>query len=147
MLDFLSIYGYPGIFAASFLAATILPLGSEIVLSALLLNGLNPSLLVITATAGNVLGALVNYGVGYYGKNIVKGKTLDTAGNKYGSSLKWIKKYGSYTLLLAWAPIIGDPLTVAAGIIRVNIIRFLLLVTAGKLLRYIILTFIIVNSS
>ena len=68
--------GHIGLFIAAFLAATILPLSSEIVLSALLLNGLSPTTLVITATTGNVLGSLTNYALGYWASLVVVKKWL-----------------------------------------------------------------------
>lgn len=147
-MDLLAQYGYAGIFIASFLAATILPLSSEIVLSILLLNGLNPSILIVVATVGNVLGAVLNYWLGFYGGLIFKRKFSTASESEVSTSLLRMKKYGVASLLLAWAPIIGDPLTVAAGVLRVNLVIFLFLVTIGKCGRYVVLSYLIlVNNS
>ena len=146
-MEFLAQYGYLGIFLASFLAATILPLSSEIVLSILLVSGLNAPLLIAVATLGNVLGALVNYILGYSGGILFKRKFSTTSEADVDASLARFEKYGTISLLFAWVPVIGDPLTVAAGVLRVNIILFTLLVTAGKLGRYLVLSYIILEKT
>ena len=142
-MEFLAEFGYIGLFASSFLAATILPLSSEIVLSVLLLNGLNPILLVAVATVGNVLGSLVNYGLGFGGGEIFKRKLSTTSEAEVNASLARFEKYGIFSLLFAWMPIIGDPLTIAAGVLRVSIPLFLLLVALGKLGRYVVISYMI----
>ena len=141
-MEFLAQYGYLGIFLASFFAATILPLSSEIVLSILLVNGLNAPLLVAVATLGNVLGALVNYLLGYSGGILFKRRISTASAAEVDASLTRFEKYGTISLLFAWVPVIGDPLTFAAGVLRVNITLFIILVTAGKLGRYLFLTYI-----
>ena len=137
-------YGYIGLFIASFLAATILPLSSELVLSALLLSGAAPSLVVAIATTANVLGSLTNYALGYWtrtqtGLKLVNRwfKTSETALMR---AEQLFSKYGLMSLLCAWVPLIGDPLTVIAGILRVPLYWFILLVTIGKLTRYIVIS-------
>lgn len=137
-MDVLSQYGYFGLFTASFLAATILPLSSEFVLIYLLLNNHDPVLSIAVATAGNVFGSVVNYALGFWGSFLVMEKLLRLSQTEIDRSEKSFKKYGVYSLLFAWVPIIGDPLTVAAGVLKTNIYLFLILVTAGKLFRYII---------
>lgn len=146
-MDLLAQYGYTGIFLASFLAATILPLSSEIVLTLLLVNGLNPSLLIMVATIGNVMGAVVNYGLGFYGGGIFKRKYKTASGSEVNASMLRIQKYGTTSLLFAWAPIIGDPLTVAAGVLRINLMLFLLLVTIGKCGRYVVLSYLTLKNN
>lgn len=136
-MEFLIDYGYFGLFAASFLAATILPLSSEVVLSALLLGGLSPASLVAVATAGNVLGAVTNYALGYTGGELFKRKFSTASESEVNASLARFEKYGTASLLFAWVPVIGDPLTVAAGVLRVNFLVFMVLVTIGKLGRYV----------
>lgn len=135
-------YGYIGLFIAAFLAATILPLSSEVVLSALLLSGLSPAPLVLIATAGNVLGSLTNYALGYWlNLNIVK-KWLRLSQSELTRAEQRFKRYGTWSLLLAWVPIIGDPLTLIAGILKVRLLWFLLLVSTGKCLRYIAVSYL-----
>ena len=135
-----------GLFLASFLAATILPLSSEVVLTLLLLTGLNPTALVTVATAGNVLGALLNYAIGLRGGTLLLKKVFKIPQDTLERSQRTFKKYGVYSLLFAWVPVIGDPLTMVAGTLKVNISLFLLLVTAGKLIRYIIITYAVLIS-
>lgn len=130
-------YGYIGLFVAAFLAATILPISSELLLSALLLSGTSSVATVMIATAGNVLGSLSNYALGYWASlNLVK-KWLRLSESEFLHAEQRFKKYGTWSLLLAWVPIIGDPLTLIAGILRVRLLWFLLLVSTGKCLRYI----------
>ncbi len=132
-------HGYVALFCTSFLAATILPLSSEFLLSLLLLNDYNAFNAVIIGTAGNVLGAIVNYGLGHQGNKLVLQRWLRLSSQEIHHAEKRFKKYGLFSLCFAWVPIIGDPLTVAAGLLKINFGAFLLLVTAGKLLRYIII--------
>lgn len=126
-------------FVSAFLAATILPVSSEIVLAALLTQEFSPSILVLVATTGNVLGAVVNYGLGLWASLHVLRRLLGMSEQAYEKAEQRFRKYGMASLLLAWMPVIGDPLTVLAGALRVNFLWFLLLVTIGKGLRYIVL--------
>lgn len=142
-MEYFAELGYIGLFIAAFLAATILPLSSELVLTALLLNGLSPEFLVIVATVGNVLGSLTNYGLGYWASKTVIQKWLRMSESEFVRAEERFKKYGIIALLFAWVPIIGDPLTVMAGILRIRLLWFLILVTIGKFLRYYILAALI----
>ena len=141
-MDYFTELGYIGLFIASFLAATILPLSSELVLSALLANGLPPTSLVIIATIGNVLGSLTNYALGYWASLGLVKKWLKLSEEEFVSAEQRFKKYGVLSLFFAWVPIIGDPLTVMAGILRIRLLWFVILVTAGKLTRYIMISYI-----
>lgn len=144
-MEFFAEFGHAGMFFSSFLAATILPLSSEIVLSVLLLNGSDPVLLTIVATTGNVLGSCVNYAAGLHGSMFIITKVLKTSEKAFAISQKRFNKYGIFSLLFAWAPFIGDPLTIIAGVLRVNFILFFTLVAIGKLTRYIILSQILLT--
>lgn len=125
------------LFAASFLAATVIPAQSEAVLAGLHMAGHhNTALLVMVATTGNVLGACTNWLLGGYLMHFkdrrwfpVKEKSLDRASRSY-------QRWGVWTLLLSWVPVIGDPLTLVAGIFRTHFLLFVVLVTIGKLARY-----------
>ena len=136
-------FGYTGLFFASFLAATILPLSSEVVLSFLLLNGLNPSILVGVATVGNVLGSLVNYAIGLWGGVFLVRKVLKISESESVKAQQTFKNYGVFSLLFAWVPVIGDPLTVVAGVLKINVLLFLVLVTSGKLIRYVVISYVV----
>ncbi|MDH5180443.1 MAG: DedA family protein [Gammaproteobacteria bacterium] len=138
--------GYWGLFLAAFLAATILPLSSEVVLSALLLSGWSPMTLVMVATAGNVLGSITNYALGYWGSKTVVKKWLKMSDEEFVHAEQRFVKYGMVSLLFAWVPVIGDPITVVAGILRIRLLWFVLLVTAGKAARYVVLAFAVIQA-
>ena len=135
-----------GLFLAALIAATILPAQSEAVLAGLLATETySPVLLIIVAGIGNVLGSVINWLLGRGVERFrdarwfpVNAKNLDRAG-------RWYRKYGWWSLLLSWMPIIGDPLTVAAGIMREPFPRFLLVVTIAKFGRYIALAAIVLH--
>ncbi len=135
---------YFQLFIISFLAATILPLSSELVLSTMLLtDSFDKYLLLVVASFGNILGSSVNW---YLGKKILifKDKKWFPANERQIAKGEiYFKKYGIWSLLLAWVPIIGDPLTIVAGILRVKFFTFLLLISISKISRYIFLLFII----
>ena len=135
---------YFQLFIISFLAATILPLSSELVLSTMLLtDSFDKYLLLVVASFGNILGSSVNW---YLGKKILifkDKKWFPASETQIDRSEIYFKKYGIWSLLLAWVPVIGDPLTIVAGILRVKFFTFLLLVSISKISRYIFLIFII----
>ena len=135
----LTALGLWGMFFSAFLAATILPLGSEVVLTALLLGDYSPGPVVLVATVGNVLGAVTNYALGIWGRRFIFARWMEHSRDSLDAALDRFRRWGSWSLLLAWVPVIGDPLTVAAGMARVGMVRFLILVTLGKGLRYIVL--------
>ena len=130
---------FSGLFLAAFLAATILPAQSEAGLAALIRAAPSSvTLLVITASLGNILGSVVNWCLGrglagFAGKWWFQANT-----GKLVRATGWYHKYGRWSLLLSWVPIIGDPLTVVAGIMREPLPRFLLIVGIAKTARYVI---------
>ncbi|HPH06696.1 MAG TPA: YqaA family protein [Methylotenera sp.] len=146
-MEYLLEFGYFGLFTAAFLAATILPLSSEVILSGMLLKGLSPIALIAIATIGNTLGSLTNYALGYWASQEAIKKWLKMSDDDIASAQHRYEKYGILSLCFSWVPIIGDPLTVVAGILRIRLMWFLLLVTVGKLTRYIVLGYIVLNSS
>lgn len=125
------------LFASSFLAATILPFYSEVVLFALLRNGHDPACLVSVATVGNTLGAVVNWLLGRYLLHFRDRRWFYFSGKQIGKAQSWFQRYGFWTLLLAWLPVGGDALTLIAGIMKVRLWLFLVLVGIGKGLRYV----------
>jgi len=144
-MEYFAELGYFGLFVAAFLAATILPLSSEVVLTTLLLGGLTPVALVGIATLGNVLGSLTNYALGYWaGMEVIK-KWLKMSEEEFVRAERRYVKYGLLSLCFAWVPVIGDPITVVAGILRVRLLWFVLLVTAGKLTRYIVVSYLVLQ--
>ncbi|WP_457552615.1 YqaA family protein [Desulfobacula sp.] len=144
-MEIIAGYGYLGLFLASFLAATILPFSSEVVLGVLLSLGFSPYMTIFIATMGNVLGSIVNYGLGVWGSQILLNKLFGISNQEIGKAENRFKKYGVFSLLFAWVPIIGDPLTVAAGILKVNFVLFFLLVAIGKFLRYVVVSWAVLT--
>ncbi len=125
------------LFTVAFLAATILPLQSEAVLAGLYLSGnYNAALLLFTATAGNVLGACVNWWLGRHLQRFKDKRWFPVSKKLLARARIIYRRYGVWTLLLAWVPFIGDPLTIIAGILRTPFWLFAVLVTIGKAGRY-----------
>lgn len=130
-----------GLFAISFVAATILPAQSEAALVALLVAGSLPAwLLVAVASAGNVLGAVVNWALGRSVQRFAGRRWFPASPAALRRASDWYRKWGRWSLLLSWAPIGGDALTVAAGVLREPLWSFVLLVAVAKTGRYLVLT-------
>ena len=131
--------GYASLFLSAFLAATVLPLSSEAVLAALVASdGFVLWLLVALASIGNTLGACVNWILGRYCLHWQDRKWFPVSPPALERASRWFSHYGQYSLLFAWVPIAGDPLTVTAGLLKLRFGRFLLLVAVGKILRYVV---------
>ncbi|WP_207480393.1 YqaA family protein [Arenibaculum pallidiluteum] len=126
-----------GLFGVSFLAATVLPAQSELVLAGLLADGrIDPWLLVAVASLGNTLGAVVNWGLGRGVERLRRLPGMGVSERAYRRAEDWFRRFGAWTLLLSWAPFFGDALTVAAGALRTPFVLFLVLVAIGKTARY-----------
>jgi membrane protein YqaA with SNARE-associated domain len=126
-----------GLFAAAFVAATLLPAQSELVLAGLLAAGrIDPAVLFAVATAGNVLGSLFNWGIGRFLGHHRDRRWFPVKPAHIDRAAAWFGRWGVWSLLFAWLPVVGDPLTLVAGILRVNVWLFLTLVTLGKAARY-----------
>lgn len=137
--------GYWGLFLATFLAATVLPFSSEFVLTSLLLAGFDATACLLVATAGNWLGGMSSYGLGWLGDWHRLHKWLRV---KEESILKWkkhIDRYGPWSALLCWTPFIGDPIAIALGVFRVNWWLVSLNMLIGKFARYAVLVWIFAN--
>lgn len=128
--------GYAALFLVSFLAATVIPLGSEWLLTGMLIQDFAPLPVVAVATAGNYLGSCTTYWVGLYGGPFLIRRVLRIGPDSQERAAGYFRKYGSWTLLFAWLPIIGDPLCLAAGLFRIRFDLFTVLVVLGKLGRY-----------
>ena len=133
----LAVYG--GLFLAAFTAATLLPAQSEAIVVGLLRTDYAPWLVLAVASVGNVLGSVVNWFLGR-GIELFRGRRWFPASPAALARAEgWYRRYGRWSLLLAWAPIIGDPLTVVAGVLRETFLVFLLLVSIAKIGRYLVL--------
>ena len=123
------------LFGSALLSSTLFPGGSEALLLYRLHQGADPLVSVLTATAGNVLGSLITYGMGRFGREAIRIRS-EKAARQIARAESWFKRFGRPSLLLAWLPVVGDPLCLVAGVLRVSVPVFMLLVTVGKLARY-----------
>jgi len=127
------------LFFSALISSTLFPGGSEVLLLYRLNEGGSVAALVLIATVGNVLGSLITYGMGRLGNAAAHKKWLRISESHTQKAEQWFEKYGKPSLLLAWLPIIGDPLCLAAGLLRCQLVTFLILVSIGKLIRYSVL--------
>ncbi|GAB4357654.1 MAG: YqaA family protein [Methylohalobius sp. ZOD2] len=130
---------YLSLFFISFLAATLLPAYSEVVFAGLLAAGYDPLPLWAWATAGNTLGAAVNWVLGRYLLHFQGRRWFPFRTDNLGRAQRWFQRYGVWSLLMAWAPVGGDALTFIAGFMRVRFDVFFFLTGVGKGVRYAIL--------
>ena len=130
---------YLSLFFVAFLSGSLLPMGSEALVVYDLKEGYNPTLIVIFASLGNTLGAVLNYFLGLKGEEFLEKRGYLNS-KKLSKAKERFKKYGAFALLLSPLPIIGDPLTFVAGILKYNFKKFLLIVGIAKSIRYILLT-------
>ena len=129
-------YGYPALFLVSFLASTVVPLGSEWLLVSLVMKGYDPLLSVAVATVGNTLGSCTTYGIGIWGGPYLIRRVLRISETAQERAERIYSRYGSWSLLFSWVPIVGDPLCIVGGLLRVRFRKFSILVFSGKLVRY-----------
>ena len=134
--DWLNQPGYASLFFMSFLASTLLPLGSEWLLVMMLVSGYDPVMTVAVATFGNYLGAVVTSLIGIWGGSWLIEKVMRVSPQQQERAKGYYQRFGVYSLLFSWMPIIGDPLCLAGGVLRINFWMFSLLVAIGKLVRY-----------
>jgi len=134
---------YLSLFAISFLAATILPFSSELTLAGLIAtSNFDNLLLLIVASFGNILGSVVNWVLGFYSRNLSTKKWFPFKDKQIENSSKWFNKFGKWSLLFACVPIIGDPLTLVEGLLRVRFLDFIILVAIGKVSRYVLIYYL-----
>ena len=134
LADWVQAYGAAGLFGAAFVGATLVPISSEAAFVAALLAGLSPATALAWATAGNTLGCVVNYGIGWWGRDLGADRLRRSRGGR--AALAWLERFGLPALLLSWLPVVGDPLTLAAGVARVRFGLFLPVVGGLRLARY-----------
>ncbi|WP_347453102.1 YqaA family protein [Acinetobacter thermotolerans] len=128
------------LFLSAFGAATLIPLQSEAVLLGMLATtGYSAWLLITVASAGNILGSCVNWYLGFKIEQYKDRKWFPVSEQKMHQAQGIYRKYGYWFLLLSWVPVIGDPITLIAGLLKENFIRFLLIVSVAKIGRYLFL--------
>ena len=131
---------YLGLFLSAFGAASLLPLQSEALLVGLLLGGAQPAaVLVVVASVGNVLGSVLNAALGRGIERFHERRWFPVSAQRLEQAKRTYRRYGRWSLLLSWVPVIGDPLTLMAGVMREPWWSFLLLVTLAKTGRYLVL--------
>lgn len=134
------------LFISAFGAATLLPLQSEAVLIGLLLQNTHAVwMLIAVASLGNILGSCVNWYLGVQVEKYKHKKWFPVSEQNMQKAQKTYQKYGYWSLLLSWVPMIGDPITLIAGLLKENFARFLLIVSIAKIGRYIFVYFIFVG--
>ncbi len=127
------------LFLSAFVAATILPAASEAVLWTIIAD--NPAMLwpaIAVAAAGNIAGAVVNWLLGRFLSQFSERRWYPLTQAQQQRASAWFQRFGLWSLLFAWLPVVGDPLTVVAGVLRVRFLPFLALVAVGKTARYVI---------
>lgn len=137
---------YTGLFVVAFGAATLLPLQSEALLTGLLLADYDPALLIAIASTGNVLGSTVNWGIGRQVERFRNRRWFPANEAQLERARGWYQRYGKWSLLLSWVPVIGDPLTLVAGVMRERLSTFLVLVTIAKVGRYIAVAAVVLGA-
>ena len=140
-------YGYPALFLLSFLASTLVPLGSEWLLGVLLLNGFDPTIIVSVATLGNSCGALTTYAIGLWGGPYLIQRFLRISPASQKRAEHHFSRYGSWVLLFSWVPILGDPLCLVGGVLRTSFWRFVVLVSVGKFIRYLVVAKVVLEGA
>lgn len=142
VVDFLIQYGYWGMFLAAFLAASIFPSSSEAVMVGLQLAGLDPVMLLVWGTVGNVGGSMFNYCLGRLGRMEWIEKYLHVKRESVEKAQHWMERKGAWVGgVLCVVPVIGDAISVALGFMRANWLICLISITIGKLVRYAILVY------
>ncbi|MDQ3068185.1 MAG: DedA family protein [Acidobacteriota bacterium] len=126
---------YAALAVWSFLAATVLPLGSEPMVVLMISQGFPLGPVVTVATIGNTLGSFTTYGIGRLARRAA------VPSGRSRRALALVEKYGAPALLLSWVPVVGDAIVAAAGLARMPFVRFALLTAAGKLARYLLLAY------
>jgi membrane protein YqaA with SNARE-associated domain len=140
------VVAYGGLFLTALAAGSILPMQSEAALAGLLLaTELSPVALVTVATVGNVAGSAINWFLGRGVERFKDRKWFPVGGPMLERAKVWYRRYGRWSLLLSWVPVIGDPLTVVAGVMREPFSTFIVLVAIAKLARYIAVAAITLN--
>lgn len=137
---------YAGLFLTALAAATILPMQSEAVLAGLLVLDRQPvGLLITIASVGNVLGSAINWAMGRGVQRFSDKRWFPVSAKALDRATLWYQRYGKWSLLFCWVPIVGDPLTVVAGVLKEPFGTFLILVTIAKVSRYVVLAMITLN--
>lgn len=141
VIQFLVEWGYWGMLAAAFLAGSFFPFSSEAVMLGLLVAGLDPWLLIVYGTIGNVAGSMFNYGVGRLGRLDWIEKYLHVSKESLEKAERFMGGHGAWMGFFAFLPILGSAITIVLGLMRANKIISIASITIGKFLRYVLLVY------
>lgn len=134
LAEWVLVWGPAGLFGAAFLGATLVPVSSEVAFVAALAAGMAPATALAWATAGNTLGCALNYALGWWGRDRVEPRLAASRAGR--AALRWTDRWGLAALALSWLPVVGDPLTLAAGVARVRPAWFFGIVPLMRFARY-----------
>lgn len=134
MAEWVAAYGLWGLFGAAFLGATLVPVSSEVAFVAALAMGVPPGPALVVASAGNALGAATNYALGALFAPRIEEKLARSASGR--RALEWSRRWGRWSLLGSWLPVVGDPLCLVAGMVRVPLWLFTLVGIGTRVARY-----------
>ena len=142
IVHFLTQYGYWGMLLAAFLAGSFFPFSSEAVMVGLMAAGLDPWLLMVYGTVGNVMGSVVNYCIGRMGKTEWFEKYLHVSPESMARAERFMKGRGAWMGFFAFVPLLGSAITILLGLMRANPVITFIAITLGKIFRYIILIYV-----
>lgn len=141
LIQILIDYGYIGMFVSAFLAGSVFPLSSELVMTALMAAGLNPVSLVVWGTVGNVLGSMFNYCIGHLGRMEWIERYLKVKPEELERARRFMAGRGALMGFFSFLPVVGEGITIVLGLMRANVLICVISITIGKLLRYILLAY------
>jgi membrane protein YqaA with SNARE-associated domain len=141
IISILTQYGYWGMLLAAFLAGSFFPFSSEAVMIGLMATGLDPWLLMVYGTVGNVLGSVFNYSIGRMGKMEWIEKYLHVSKKDLDKAQRFMAGRGAWMGFFAFLPVLGSAITIALGLMRANVVITFVAITLGKIFRYIILIY------
>ena len=142
IIDLLTSYGYWGMLLAAFLAGSFFPFSSEAVMVGLMAAGLDPWLLMVYGTVGNVMGSVVNYCIGRMGKTEWFEKYLHVSPESMARAERFMKGRGAWMGFFAFVPLLGSAITILLGLMRANPVITVIAITLGTIFRYIILIYV-----
>lgn len=138
-MEFAYQWGYLGLFIVSFVAATIIPLSPEVIVVLLYSQGYNPILIVVIATVAGYLGSLTYYYLAIGGRNLALSKFISISPEKLAKTEAQFERWGSIILLFSWLPIVGEPLIIVSGTLKVRLSVFTFWVIVGRIARFSVL--------
>lgn len=141
-IELLTSYGYWGMLLAAFMAGSFFPFSSEAVMVGLMAAGLNPWVLMIYGTVGNVMGSVVNYCIGRLGKEEWFEKYLHVKPESMDKARRFMRGHGAWMGFFAFIPLLGSAITILLGLMRANPVITFIAITLGKIFRYIVLIYV-----